>query len=93
MHQPDSADLVDVHQHCHENRRELAASNICGCFHCRLVFTPRDIVAWIDPVNEPEQPGQTALCPGCGVDSVIGDQSGFPISNEFLHAMRGRWFS
>ena len=33
-----------------------------------------------------------ALCPSCGIDSVIGDASGFPITEEFLVAMEARWF-
>ncbi|MFL0243297.1 hypothetical protein [Mycobacterium sp. SMC-17] len=53
----------------------------------------QDIDNWIDPADDPDQLGQTALCPGCGIDSVIGDQSGYPITSEFLNAMRLRWFS
>ena len=34
----------------------------------------------------------TAICPHCGVDSVIGEKSGFPITQEFLKAMHKRWF-
>lgn len=93
MRQGDSADVVDAHRHCRHNQRELAASKVCGCFHCGLVCGPRDIVEWIDPVDDPAQPGQTALCPGCGIDSLIGDQSGYPITDEFLQTMRMHWFS
>jgi len=50
-------------------------------------------VEWIDPVDDPTLPGQTALCPGCGIDSLIGDQSGRPITTQFLDAMRAHWFS
>jgi acetone carboxylase gamma subunit len=36
--------------------------------------------------------GTTALCPYCGIDSVIGDKSGFPITKEFLEKMYQHWF-
>ena len=35
--------------------------------------------------------GETALCPYCGVDSVIGDASGFQLSEGFLQSMHKRW--
>lgn len=36
---------------------------------------------------------QIAMCPKCGIDSVIGDVSGFPIEATFLAVMRDFWFS
>ena len=36
--------------------------------------------------------GQTAICPFCGIDSVIGDRSGVPITKEFLSGMNQVWF-
>lgn len=32
------------------------------------------------------------MCPYCGIDSVLGDQSGFPITKELLIRMRWHWF-
>jgi len=35
----------------------------------------------------------TALCPHCGIDSVIGSASGYPVSEpQFLKAMHDHWF-
>jgi hypothetical protein len=34
----------------------------------------------------------TALCPYCYTDSVLGDASGYPITEEFLKEMNKRWF-
>jgi hypothetical protein len=34
----------------------------------------------------------TLLCPFCGIDSVIGTASGYPITREFLAQMREHWF-
>ncbi|MFV8161934.1 hypothetical protein ACNQVK_07460 [Mycobacterium sp. 134] len=35
---------------------------------------------------------QTALRPRCGIDSVIADRSGDPITKAFLDQMHARWF-
>ena len=34
----------------------------------------------------------TALCPFCGIDSIISESSGFPITKEFLEQMNKRYF-
>ena len=35
---------------------------------------------------------QTALCPKCEIDSVIGSASEFPITKDFLERMHAHWF-
>ena len=82
--------IREAHTHSADHRAEIEASDICGCFYCRITFKPRDITVWIDSNNRGI--GQTALCPGCGIDSVIGSRSGFPITAEFLGEMRRYWF-
>jgi hypothetical protein len=49
------------------------------------IFNPAEITEWVDD-------GDTALCPYCGIDSVIGESSGFPITDKFLKEMHQRWF-
>jgi len=49
------------------------------------IFPPGEIQSWQDA-------GQTAECPYCEIDSVIGSASGYPISQEFLERMRAHWF-
>ena len=82
-------DLVLAHEHCTKNRAELMVSEICGCFYCLAVFAPAEIVSWIDKRNAPLQ---SALCPKCGIDSVIGSRSGYPITIDFMRRMHQRWF-
>ena len=53
-------------------------------------FPPSEIKIWID--KDFSGVGQTALCPFCPVDSVLGSESGYPIVPEFLKAMRDYWF-
>ena len=68
---------------------------MCGCFYCRETFPPSEIVYWVydnPDVEGISSEGTTALCPRCGIDSVIGSRSGYPITTEFLEAMNGHWF-
>lgn len=79
-------DLEAAHKHCTNNRPELASSTVAGCFHCLAIYEPATIDEWVD------EAGDTAICPMCDIDSVIGDAAGFPINDEFLAAMHARWF-
>ena len=78
--------LTDAHKHSIAHREAVLASAICGCFHCRGTFAPEEIAEWTDGTA-------TALCPKCGIDSVIGDSSALPVADfDFRNAMRRRWF-
>ena len=82
-------DYIRAHRHSSRHREEVLASELCGCFYCEAQFSPREIAQWTD---EWEGVGQTALCPRCGIDSVIGSESGYPVSSEFLAQMKSQWF-
>lgn len=92
----DLTDILDAHVKCSFHREEIARSAICGCFYCLRTFTPTEILDWVDDAPETvvitRSTGQTARCPHCGMDSVLGSESQFPISPEFLLAMRQYWF-
>lgn len=49
------------------NRSDLEKSMKCGCYHCLRIFEPKDIRMWVDTKKD------TALCPHCGIDAVVGD--------------------
>lgn len=51
---------------------------------------PSEISEWIYELDEGEE--VTAICPHCGIDAVIGESSGFPITPDFLRTMNRRWF-
>jgi len=90
--------LMTAHKRSSLHRDEILASAQCGCFFCMRVYPPEAIGDWTDfpsdtPDDEVNTLGQTALCPACGIDSVIGDGSGFPAADTaFLRKMRERWF-
>ena len=79
-----TADIIGAHRLSIRHRGEVLASERCGCFYCGAIFPPADIKDWTD---EWEGVGPTALCPKCGIDSVIGSESGYPVTPEFLTAM------
>lgn len=64
-------------------------SEACGCFYCLETFRAREIQEWTDEV---EGVGQTAICPHCDLDTVIGSASGYPIEADFLRQMRAAFF-
>jgi hypothetical protein len=86
IHDPYKAIYKDAHSHSHKNVMEVMASEKCGCFFCRATYSPEAITEFVED-------GQTALCPNCGVDAVIGDKAGYELTDEFLLAMFRRWFS
>lgn len=52
------------------NRKKLLLCDQAVCVYCDEIFSPVEIKNWVD-LNS-SNIGQTALCPHCEVDSVIG---------------------
>lgn len=91
------SDIIRAHKHSSNHRAEVEASRVCGCFHCLKTFSPTRIAEWIDwpdgtAEDRESDQGATAMCPDCGIDSVLGDKSGYEISTEFLSKMQKHWF-
>lgn len=74
-----------AHKLSSNHRDQLKSGIQCGCFYCLHVFSSSEIQDWID--NE-----QTAVCPYCGIDSVIYDHLGFQLTESFLQGMHHYWF-
>ncbi len=79
-------ELIRAHSLSKKNREALPASRLCGCFHCLRVFLPGEIRDWTDS-------DETAICPYCGIEAVLGNASGVPMIREFLVIMRSYWSS
>ena len=78
------ARLVKQHNKSRRNRSSLAASAICACFYCFKEYPFAQITEWTDG-------GETAICPRCGVDAVLG--FAVPAADQaLLRKMHGRWF-
>ncbi|RZF62939.1 hypothetical protein EWE74_07025 [Sphingobacterium corticibacterium] len=79
--------LEHAHKASSSHRAEMEDSTSCGCFYCLATFTPIEIVEWIDEPNG----GETAICPKCGIDSVLSSK--YPIADPiFLREMNAYWF-
>ena len=81
-----AAPLIAAKAKASKHRAELEASSRCACFFCFRSFATADIKAWIDADT-------TALCPGCGVDAVLGNNTTHPISDGFLRKMHQHYFA
>lgn len=82
-----SEDFIEAHKFASHNNKIVKKSKFCGCFYCFEIF-PSEIAIIIR-----DYAGYTAWCPKCGIDSVLGDASGYPITVEFLKKMHAYWFS
>lgn len=79
--------LDAAHRHSANHRAELEHSDVCCCFYCEKTFSVSYVAEWV------EDERGTALCPYCGIDSVLGSASGFPVADaSFIRAMHDRWF-
>ena len=83
-------DFVKAHKHT-EYQKEILRSQTAGCFYCCKIFSPDEINDWHREDCKELEP--LALCPKCGIDSVIGSASGYPIEHSFLKKMKDFWFS
>ena len=60
------------------NREQVMQSAACGCFHCLASFPGSEVHEWLDG-------GQTAVCPRCGIDSVLANVTDEMILRSLHH--------
>jgi hypothetical protein len=93
--------LKELHNYSANHRKSIEASNMCGCFYCLTMFKPPEITEWVDryiprsgPAKYDFSEGQTALCPKCGIDAVLPDNTGYMVlyPEITLKAMSEYWF-
>jgi hypothetical protein len=80
--------LKNAHKKSIYHETKIINSKLCGCFYCKKNFEPEKILEWTDKNSKK---GKTAICPNCGIDSVLADE--FPIEDQlFLNQMNELWF-
>ena len=80
--------LEQAHKSCSSHKEEILGSTLCGCFYCEQTFSSKEIKEWFE---ENIEKGETAICPKCGIDSVLSAK--FPITDKiFLREMNNLWF-
>lgn len=89
--------LLAAFRYTSNNWALIQASDMCGCCNCEQVFPPGEIVAWtgldVSKLDDPQAVDQqTAMCPRCGSEAVLGDKAGYPITAQFLGLMNEAWF-
>lgn len=84
-------EYIEAHTSSNNHMAALQKDTRCGCFYCLSIFDPAEIEEWLIDDNPCDKHG-TAICPHCGIDSVIGESSGYPITTEFLRGMQKCWF-
>ncbi len=67
------------------NREALAKSNKAGCYYCLMIYSASEVTRFLRSEG-------TALCPYCGIDSVLADQSPYELNAATLEALHQYWF-
>lgn len=87
--EPLSPQQIDEYlAHSVNNGTEILRSRQAGCFFCESLFSAKEIHDWDSQSNS-----LTAVCPRCGMHSVIGDAFGLPLDEEILHEVRKARFT
>ena len=91
-----SKPLLAAYRYTTNNWATIQNSKACGCCNCVQIFAPDEIVGWTGlDMNNMDDPAavdnQTAMCPKCGSEAVLGDHSGYPIDAQFLGRMNEAW--
>jgi hypothetical protein len=92
-------DLERWHSASFRNENSIQCSETLGCFYCQKIWTrgSKTIEEWIDCTEDEEgiedlpQESWTALCPHCGIDSVMASADA-PITPTVLEEMNRYWF-
>ena len=69
---------ADALKHTLRNKDEIQKSKMCACFYCKMVFSSYEAY-WFDSDD-------SAHCPYCDQTTIIGDASGFPITDRTFMA-------
>ena len=82
-------ELNVFYTHSIRNEESIRKSNLCGCFHCISIFPVADVK--LSEMMVEKDGFKTAICPICGIDSVLGDAS-VEISAELIESMNEYYF-
>ncbi len=86
---------INIHKECYRNETAVQNSWFCGCFFCISTFHPTEIEDWTDErdFNPDSVAERTAICPECGIDSVLPRKEYYEITDELLEGMHKLYFS
>lgn len=76
--------MDEARKHIVHNKTEILNSFECTCFYCGFTFNPQkepDHLFWTD-TNDKKGKEPTGCCPMCQLDFLIGNASGFPVTDK-----------
>lgn len=79
------AQLEKLHTYSTHNKSAVIVSQKCYCFYCLSHIDPKEIETYIDD-------GKTALCPKCGIDSILPNSAAGTVDEDTLKEMQKYWF-
>lgn len=82
----DKTYLKKLHQYCTNNKKLISKANKCYCFFCMKEMKSEEIVDYLS-VEE------TAICPYCGIDSIIPDSINDEVNITIIKEMNKYWFN
>lgn len=77
--------LEDASEYSINNAAQIKQAQIAGCYYCKSIYSAVQISEYVDD-------GLTALCPKCGIDSVLPDTAPFDLTVETLARLKRIWF-
>lgn len=74
-----------------EHRELLESSKNAGCYYCCKIYPASEITEWIRSYRRKGEKLDCALCPHCGIDSVLPDIK-VDLTVDLLKEMYLYWF-
>lgn len=88
--QKEENDLLDAHNASFSNGEAMRNRiQMCGCFCCQSIFSTAELTE-VNFIKEQDS-RTTVRCPRCGSDSVLHQDSGFPVTKEFMNKLNSRF--
>ena len=81
------SELESLHKKSSNHRKELESSPFAGCFFCKQIYILDEY-----PVKEWIDNSQTAICPKCGIDSVLPVNDDSNNTQDMLQEMWKHYF-
>lgn len=80
-------ELDTAHKKAFQNEPLVQIAKDCACFCCLEHFPPSAIYGWVD-----DKLHRTAMCPKCGIDSVLTEETLDRVPDDFLKALQKVYF-
>jgi hypothetical protein len=83
--------LEDIVHWNKQHKQLLKESKFAGCYYCCNIFPANEIHEWVRSFRKIGEELDCALCPKCGVDSILPD-SKVDLSLPLLIELEKYWF-